>query len=147
MRNLKIIVASVLFLSSLTGCSWTVNLVIANDSSNDVVVKYSFPPNDPYPRFLKKPDTYSFDKNLANIRQRSNKVTKLQSTYFYSQDSTTINVIVKPGQALHIGRYRATSENRDTVISKYNLVIEIENGTVSNFEHWKNMFTDLLTIK
>ena len=143
---LKTIMTFFSILFCLTGCSWSINLVIANNSQDEVIVKYILPADEAGHQFFDAPDTYVFNDNLARNWKNANKLIKLQSNYTFSKDSTTIRITIKPGQAVHIGRYYSF-QNRDSIISKYHLLVEVGKGTVTNFEHWKNIHTDLLTIK
>jgi hypothetical protein len=147
MGKLKTIIIFTLVVLCLTGCSWGVNLIIANITQSEVIIKYTFPKNDVDSQFFKIPDTYIFNDSLAKLYRKTAKVVKLESNYSYSLDSLSISVIIKPGQAIHIGRYGASYESVDSLLSKYHFIIETGEGTATNFKHWKNMHTDLLTVQ
>ena len=146
MRKFKTLI--LLFTSSvcLTGCSWGIDLLIANLSNNDVVIKYTLSPKNEYQDFFASPNTYAFSDRLSEIRKRQHNFTEIPTNYSFSNDSSSLRIIIKPGQAVHIGRY-ASFQKRDSIIAKHNLIIELESGTATNFLHWKNMYVDLLTIK
>ena len=147
MNNIKLIVF-VFFLSTcISGCSFPIELIIANNSQAEIIIKYTFPINKESSYFFKHPDTYIFADNLNKLGKKwnKNKPISVESNYSLSQDSTDIRILVQPGQAVHIGHYPSFL-NRDSIITKYQLTVETGNGKPGKFEHLRNSCAEILTI-
>jgi len=148
MRDFKQTIVLFILSFCISGCSFPIQLIIANNSQEEVIVKYTFPTTDKSPYLSRHPSTYAFDENLNKLGKKKfkNKISSLQSSYSLSEDSTKIRIILKPRQAVHIGYYPSFL-NRDVVLSNYQVMVEVGNGKVANFEHLKYSYSEILTIK
>lgn len=139
----------------MTSCSWAVNLVIANNSSEIIFVRYIFPPGSDENQFFENPKTYSYDEKLLKLYKLSeNKRPKdIPTDSRIIPGTKELEVRVAPGQAVHVGVYYSF-QPREEIISKYNLKVltgkdsTLTPAMVNNmFKHWKNIKTDLLEVQ
>jgi hypothetical protein len=135
----------------MTSCSWTVNLVIANNSNNEIFLRYIVPEDN---QFFEEPKTYKYDYNLLKLsRPNENKRPESVPTNIrIIQETKELEIRLAPGQAVHVGVYYSF-QPRHEIISKHNLRVLIDEDstltpTMVNgmFRHWKNIKVDLLEI-
>lgn len=138
----------------MTGCSWAVNLVIANNSSKDIFVRYLISSDSEDNQFFKDPKTYNYDEKLLKLyKLNEDKRPETSPTDIRTVPETKeLEVRLAPGQAVHVGVYYSF-QPRQEIISKYNLKVLVDKDstltlTKANdmFRHWKNIKTDLLEV-
>lgn len=138
----------------LTSCSWSVNLIVANNSSQDILVRYFIPADTiAYPRFYKDPKTYLYNSDLLKLSKlnASKRPPTIQGSIITLPQTMQLEIRLAPGQAVHVGHY-ASYESRAEVILKNNLTVIKSDSTLTSaqvnnrFRHWKNINTDLLEI-
>jgi hypothetical protein len=139
----------------MTSCSWAVNLVIANNSTEVIFVRYIVPSGSDGKQFFENPKTYNYDDKLLELyKLNENKRPKdIPTDSRIIPETKELEVRVAPGQAVHVGVYYSF-QPREEIISKYNLkVLTGKDSTLapamvnSMFKHWKNIRTDLLEIQ
>lgn len=128
----------------VSGCSWGVNLVIGNNSNEDIFIEY-LKPTESDGQFFAMPKTYHFDQKLASLYRNKTKFNELPTQYFNDSDTSRIHIILEPGQALHIGTYYSF-QNREELTSKYKLSLKIGSAATDGFQHWKNIHTDIMEV-
>jgi hypothetical protein len=129
----------------LSGCSWTVFLVIANNSKENITVEYRIPAAKEKARFYADPKTYRFSPELAKALKSGKKLSPVATKLLPGGSSQDVILIIEPGNAVNIGCYYSI-ESRDETIANHQLVLKIGTGFTSGFHHWSNINTDLLQI-
>jgi hypothetical protein len=136
-------------------CSWKVNLVIANNSSKDIFVRYLIPSGGDDNQLYKDPKTYHYDDKLLKLyKPNEDKRPKdIPTDVRPIPETKELEVRLAPGQAVHVGEYYSF-QSRQEIISKYNLKVLMDKDSTltpqmvnSMFRHWKNIKTDLLEIR
>ncbi|NOS90857.1 MAG: hypothetical protein HOP30_02945 [Cyclobacteriaceae bacterium] len=135
----------------MTSCSWGVNLLIANTTSNDIFVRYTIPSDNENHQFFKAPKTYTYDASLLKLyKLNENKRPQAIPTEIRMiQETDEIEIRLAPGQVVHIGIYYSFQQ-RQEILSRYKLNVVINKEptitpTIANsqFRHWKNRRTDI----
>lgn len=55
---------------SLTSCSWFVNLIVANNSQKDILVRYLVQSDNVSNQFFENPKTYEYSEQLSKLYRR-----------------------------------------------------------------------------
>lgn len=135
----------ILILPFLSGCSWAINLVVANISNENIIVEY-IKPDETGEQFFLTPKTYQYDKGLSTLHRQKIKIEELTTSYETTPEPKILRINLQPGQALHFGVYYSF-QDREEIIEKYKLTIKADSATTDGFQHWQNIYTDLLEIK
>jgi hypothetical protein len=144
-----------LFGLSMTSCSWLVNLIIANNSDNDIFVRYIIPSDSLDNQFSKNPKTYKYDEQLLKLYRlnESKRAKDIPTDSKIITETKELEIKLAPGQAIHVGYY-GSFQSRQDIISKADLKVLMTNDSTLTseqtndlFRHWKNIRTDLLEIK
>ena len=145
MKQLLTFILLVVVSIVISGCSWGVNLVIANNFNEDIIVEYT-KPAESEAQFFASPKTYHYDQQLASLHRNKIKLNELPTQYSNNSDTNMVHIILKPGEALHIGQYYSF-QNPEEIIKKYNLTLKIGLAKTDGFRHWKNIYTDIMEVR
>ena len=144
MKQFSIFIILAILTTVVSGCSWQVNLVIVNNSTEDIIIEYT-KPAESNAQFFASPKTYIFGEKLASLHRTKLKIDDLPTIYSNNGDTTLIHIILRTGEALHIGHYYSF-QDREELIDKYNLTLKIGSGTTNGLKHWKNIHTDIIEV-
>ena len=140
---------------STTSCSWLVNLIVANDSSEDIFVRYILPTDSVNSQFYKTPKVYKYDKGLLKLRKldEGKRPKNIPADVKTIEETRELEVRLKPGQTVHVGFY-LSFQPRHEVISKNDLKVLVGKDWVLTakkineaLRRWKNIRTDLLQVE
>ena len=144
MQRISNLIILVLMAVTLFSCHRNITLTILNQTKENITIEYR-KPGSANEEFYVSPKTYTYNHKFSNFKKYSRQV-KEEPTIYTPVNDTTIKVILEPGKVLIIGKYNA-SKNREELVRRYNLKLDIRSASTKGFESWENFRNEVLTVR
>jgi len=140
-------ILKILFILSsagLSGCYRNITLTIFNESKENITIEYR-KPTGPNEEIFLSPKTYTYNPDIGSFTKYARKVNQ-ETTNFSPLNDTTFKIILETGKALIIGKYQSY-KNREEIIRRYNMKVNIGPANTDGFGFWENSHDDVLWVR
>jgi hypothetical protein len=128
----------------LSGCYRNITMIIFNESHENISIEYT-KPTSPHEEIFLSPKTYTYNPHITSFTKYAGKVNE-ETTNFSAANDTTVKIVLEAGNALIIGKYQSY-KNREEIIRRYNMKVNIGPAKTDGFGFWENSHDDVLWIR